>query len=35
MIQSLELESINFINSLLTQIDKGKLKLEKYLTKNK
>ncbi|MBA7633046.1 hypothetical protein ES703_40602 [subsurface metagenome] len=35
MIQDLESESINFINNLLTQIDKGKKELEKYLTKNK
>lgn len=35
MIQNLESESINFINNLLTQIDKGKLELEEYLIKSK
>jgi len=35
MIQNLESESINFINNLQTQIDKGKIELEEYLTKNK
>ena len=35
MIKSLESESISFIDNSLTQIDKGKLKLEEYLTNSK
>ena len=35
MIQNLESESISLINNLLTQVYKGKLELEKYLTKSK